>query len=51
MVSLKGSLRGQLVKCFTTLLPNTEIFFVEEVREDFYIIFNKKYWRISDINV
>ena len=30
MVSLTSSLRGQLVKCFTTLLPNILIFFVEK---------------------
>ena len=35
IVSLTNSLRGQLVKCFTTLLPNTVIFFVEKIREAF----------------
>ena len=35
MVSLTSSLSGQLVKCFTTLLPNTLIFFVEKMREAF----------------
>ena len=30
IVSLTNSLRGQLVKCFTTLLSNTMIFFVEK---------------------
>ena len=35
MVSLTSSLRGQLVKCFTTLLPNTLIFFVDKMREAF----------------
>ena len=35
MVSLTSSLRGQLVKCFTTLLLNTLIFFVEKMREAF----------------
>ena len=30
IISLTSSLRGQLVKCFTTLLPNTLIFFVEK---------------------
>ena len=34
-VSLTSSLRGQLFKCFTTLLPNTVIFFVEKIREAF----------------
>ena len=35
MVSLTSLLRGQLVKCFTTLLPNILIFFVEKMREAF----------------
>ena len=35
IVSLTSSLRGQLVKCFTTLLANTLIFFVEKMREAF----------------
>ena len=35
IVSLTSSLRGQLVKCFTTLSPNTLIFFVEKMREAF----------------
>ena len=35
IVSLTSSLRGQLVKCFKTLLPNTLIFFVEKMREAF----------------
>ena len=35
IVSLTSSLRGQLVKCFTTLRPNTLIFFVEKMREAF----------------
>ena len=30
-----SSLRGQLVNCFTTLLPNTLKFFVEKMREAF----------------
>ena len=34
-VSLTSSLRGQLIKCFTTLYPNTLIFFVEKMREAF----------------
>ena len=33
IVSLTNPLRGQLVKCFMTLLPNTLIFFVEKMRE------------------
>ena len=35
IVSFTSSLRGQLVKCFTTLLPNTLIFFVDKMREAF----------------
>ena len=35
IVSSTSSLRGQLVKSFTTLLPNTHIFFVEKMREAF----------------
>ena len=34
-VSLTSSLRGQLVKCFTSLYPNTLKFFVEKMREAF----------------
>ena len=33
IVSFTSSLRGQLVKGFTTSLPNTLIFFVEKMRE------------------
>ena len=56
IVSLTSSLRGQLVKCFTTLLLITLIFFVEKMRAAFVIqklltFFNKKYWHICDINV
>ena len=35
IVSLTNSERGQFVKCFTTLLPNTPKFFVEKMREPF----------------
>ena len=35
IISLTSSLRGELVKCFTTLLPNTLKFFVEKMREAF----------------
>ena len=35
IVSLMSSLRGQLLRCFTTLQPNTLIFFVEKMREAF----------------
>ena len=34
-ISLTSSLRGQLVKCFMTLYPNTLIFFVDKMREAF----------------
>ena len=37
IVSLTRSLRGQLVKCFTTLYPNTLKFFVKKMREAFAI--------------
>ena len=37
IVSLTSSLRGQLVKCFTTLLPNTLVFFVEKMGEAFAV--------------
>ena len=33
IVSLTSSLRGNLVKCFMTLFPNTLIFFVKTLRE------------------
>ena len=47
IVSLMSSLTGQLVKCFTTLLPNTLIFFVEKNKRSFcpakaYHIFSAK---------
>ena len=57
IVSLTSSLRGHLVKCFTTLQPNTLIFFVEKTREAFAlqklltVYQQKKYWHISDINI
>ena len=35
IVSLTSSLRGQLVKCFMTLYPNSLIFLVEKMREAF----------------
>ena len=35
IVSLTSLLKDQLVKCFTTLFPNTLIFFVEKMREAF----------------
>ena len=35
IVRLTSSLRGQLIKRFSTLLPNTPIFFVEKMREAF----------------
>ena len=37
IVSLTSSLRGQLVKCFTTLLLSTLIFFVEKMRKASHI--------------
>ena len=54
IVSWTSSLRGQLVKCFMTLLPNTMIFFVEKMGEAFALklltFFQQKYWHILDIN-
>ena len=47
IVSLTSSLRGQLVKCFTTLSSNTIIFFVEKMREAH--IFSTKNIGISEI--
>ena len=35
IVSLTSPLRGQLVKCFTALFPNTLIFFVEKNERSF----------------
>ena len=35
IVSLTSMLRGQLIKCFRTLSPNTLKFFVEKMREAF----------------
>ena len=51
IVSLTSSLRGQLVKCFTTLLPKTLKFFVEKMIEavamqKLLTFFQQKYWHI-----
>ena len=35
VVSFMSLLRGQLFKCFMTLPPNTQIFFVEKMRAAF----------------
>ena len=35
IISSTNSFRGQLVKCFRTLKPNTLIFLVEKMREAF----------------
>ena len=57
IVSLTGSLRGQLVKYFTTLILNTLKFFVEKMREAFaqqqklLTLFQQKYWQNLNINV
>ena len=37
IVNLMSLFRGQLVKCFMTLQPNTLIFFVEKMREAFAV--------------
>ena len=54
--SLTSSLRGQLVKSFTTLLPNTLILSLKKLDKplhcrSFSLFFNKTYWRILNINV
>ena len=36
IVSLTSSLRGQLIKCFTTFQPNTLNFFVEKSARSFF---------------
>ena len=41
IVSLTSSKRGQLIKCFMTLLPNTMIFFVKK-REKLLPFFQQK---------
>ena len=54
IVSLTSSLRGQLIKCFTTLFPNTLIFFVENISHLYFLtLFSKKEknWHISDTNI
>ena len=56
IVRLTSSLRGQLLKCFATLLPNTLKIFVEKMIEAFAMpklltFFQQKYWHILDINV
>ena len=38
IVKLTCPLRGQLIKCFTTLYPNTLKFFVEKMREAFAML-------------
>ena len=50
IVSLTSSLRGQLVKCFTTLKPNTLIFLLKKLEmllycKSFSHFFNKKKMR------
>ena len=55
IISLISWLRGQLVKCFKTLLPKTMIFFVEKWEKllqykSFSHFCNTKYWRRLDIN-
>ena len=52
IVSLTSSLRGQLLKCLTTLLPNTLKFFVEKMRDSFALashIFSAKNIGIFEI--
>ena len=42
IISLTSLLRGQLVKCYTTLLLNTQIFFFEKLRKPSHIFSTKK---------
>ena len=56
MVSVTISLRGQLVKCFTTLLPNIHIFLLRKLEKllhckSFSHFFNKKFWQFSVISI
>ena len=56
IVSLTSSLRGQLVKCFLILYPNTLIFLLKKYEKllpckSFSHFFNKKYQCILDIYV
>ena len=51
IVSLTSSLRGQLVKCFMTLLPNALIFFVEKMREAFAMQKLLTFFSIKNIGI
>ena len=42
IVSLTSTLRGQFIKCFTTLLPNTVIFLLKKKRQYSDIFVEKK---------
>ena len=49
IVSLTSLLRGQLVKCFTTLLPNVLIYFLEKLSAKASHIFSTKNIGLSQI--
>ena len=54
IVLLTSSLRGHVVKCFTTLQPSTLIFFIEKLRKSFameklFTFFSTKNIGIFDI--
>ena len=51
IASLTSSLRGQLVKCFMTLKPNTLVFFVEKMREASHIFSTKNIGIFEIFNV
>ena len=55
ILSLTSSLRGQLVKYFTTLQPNTLLFLLKKgdafAVQKLLTFFNTFYWRTSDINI
>ena len=51
IVSLTSLLRSQLVKCFTTLLPNTLIFFVEKNKRSFCTAKASHIFSIKNIDI
>ena len=48
--NLTSSLRGQLVKCDSTLLTKTLLFLLKKL-ETLLTFFQQKYWGISDISI
>ena len=51
IVSLTSSLRGQLVKCFMTQLPNVLISFVEKIREAFALQKLLTFFSIKNVSI